>query len=167
MNWLRTIFVVSVVGGTVLPDHAIAQSLKDRLVGTWLLVSNTNTAPDGIKRQPFGESPKGVLILEANGRYAQVFTRPDRPKFKANNRLQGTPDEIKAAWDGALAHFGTWSVSEADKTVLLRVEGSFYPNQEGNEDKRVVNGLTADELHFLNAASSAGGQTEAKFRRAK
>lgn len=26
---------------------------------------------------------------------------------------------------------------EADKTVLLRVEGSFYPNQEGNEDKRV------------------------------
>jgi hypothetical protein len=167
MNWLRTICAVTVVGLTALPDYAVAQSLKDRLVGTWLLVSNTNTAPDGTKRQPFGESPKGVLILEANGRYAQVFTRPDRPKFKANNRLQGTPDEIKAAWDGALAHFGTWSVSEVDKTVLLRVEGSFYPTQEGNEDKRVVNSLTADELHFLNAASSAGGQTEAMFQRVK
>jgi hypothetical protein len=143
MNWLRTIFAVTVVGLTALPEYAVAQSLKDRLIGTWLLVSNTNTAPDGTKRQPFGESPKGVLILEANGRYAQVFTRPQRPKFKANNRLQGTPDEIKAAWDGALAHFGTWQVSEADTTVLLSVEGSFYPNQEGNQDKRVVHSLTA------------------------
>jgi hypothetical protein len=90
------------------------------------------------------------------------------PQVQGQQSIAGhTPDEIKAAWDGALAHFGTWSVSEADKTVLLRVDGSFYPNQEGNEDKRVVNSLTADELHFLNAASSAGGQTEAMFRLAK
>ena len=160
MNWLRAVFAVTVLGLTAVPDYAIAQSLKDRLVGTWLLVSNTNTAPDGTKRQPFGESPKGVLILEANGRYAQVFTRPDRPKFKANNRLQGTPDEIKAAWEGALAHFGTWSVSEADKTVLLRVEGSFYPNQEGNEDKRVVNSL-ASGSPGRNGASTASGAKSA------
>jgi hypothetical protein len=53
---------------TALPDYAVAQSLKDRLVGSWLLISNTNTAPDGTKRQPFGENPKGVLFLEANGR---------------------------------------------------------------------------------------------------
>jgi hypothetical protein len=166
MNWLRTIFVVTVVGLTALPDHAMAQSLRDRLVGTWLLVANTNSAPDGTKRQLFGESPTGILILEANGRYAQVFTRTGRPKFKANNRLQGTPDEIKAAWDGAVAHFGTWSVSEADKALLLRVDGSFYPNQEGSEDKRVVSNVTADELQMLNA-SSAGGTTEATFRRVK
>jgi hypothetical protein len=166
MNWLRTIFVVTVVGLTALPDHAMAQSLRDRLVGTWLLVANTNSAPDGTKRQLFGESPTGILILEANGRYAQVFTRTGRPKFKANNRLQGTPDEIKAAWDGAVAHFGTWSVSEADNALLLRVDGSFYPNQEGSEDKRVVSNVTADELQMLNA-SSAGGTTEATFRRVK
>jgi hypothetical protein len=67
-----------------------------------------------------------------------VFTRIGRAKFKANNRLQGTPDEIKAAWDGAVAHFGTWSVGEPDKALLLRVDVSFYPNQEG--------AVTADEL---------------------
>src|SRR2546426_1006079 len=117
-------------------SHAQAQqnALKDQLVGTWLLVSNENVAPDGTKRQPFGANPKGILILDANGRYAQVFTHPDRPKFKANNRLQGTSEEIKAAWDGALAHFGSWSIIESDKSVILRVEGSFYPNQEGNND---------------------------------
>jgi Lipocalin-like domain len=156
--WLRTIFAVTVVGLTALPDHAIAQSLKERLVGTWLLVSNTNTAPDGTQRQPFGDNPNGILILEANGRYAQVFTRSGRPKFKANNRLQGTPDEMKAAWDGAVAHFGTWSVGEPDKALLLRVDVSFYPNQEG--------AVTADELQMLNE-SRAGGTTEATFRRVK
>ena len=149
--------------------HAQAQqkALKDQLVGTWSLVSNENVAADGTKRQPFGPSPKGILILDANGQYAQVFTHIGRPKFKANNRLQGTPEEIKAAWDGALAHFGTWSVVEADKTVVLRVEGSFYPNQEGNDDKRLVSSVTADELKFVNAASTAGGRTEAVFSRAK
>jgi hypothetical protein len=146
-------------------DYAVAQSLKDQLAGTWLLVSNVNVAQDGTKRQPFGDSPKGVLILQSDGHYAAMFTRPGRPKFKANNRLQGTPEELKAAWDGALAHFGTWSVVEADKTVLLRVEGFLYPNQEGNEDKRLVSSLTPDELTFVNAASSAGGRTEAVFRR--
>jgi hypothetical protein len=95
-------------------DYAVAQSLKDQLAGTWLLVSNVNVAPDGTKRQPFGDSPKGVLILQSDGHYAAMFIRPGRPKFKANNRLQGTPEELKAAWDGALAHFGTWSVVEAD-----------------------------------------------------
>ena len=149
--------------------HAQAQqkALKDQLVGTWSLVSNENVAPDGTKRQPFGVSPKGILILDANGHYAQVFTHAGRPKFKTNNRLRGTPEEIKAAWDGALAHFGTWSVIEADKTVVLRVEGSFYPNQEGNDDRRFVSNVTVDELKFVNATSTAGGKTEAVFRRAK
>ena len=149
--------------------HAQAQqtALKDQLVGSWSLISNENVAADGTKRQPFGASPKGILILEANGRYAQVFTLADRPKFKANNRLQGTPEEIKAAWDGALAHFGTWSVIESDKTVVLRVEGSFYPNQEGSNDRRFVSSVTFDELKFVNAASTSGGRTEAVFKRAK
>lgn len=169
MFWPRILMIsgITTLGLTSLTEHALAQnkSLRDQLVGTWSLVANINETPDGTKRQPFGDSPKGVLILEANGRYAQVFTRPGRPKFKSDNRLQGTPEEIKAAWDGALAHFGTWSVAEADKTVVLRVDGSFYPNQEGSEDKRTVSSVTPDELKFVNAASTAGGRTEAVFKR--
>jgi Lipocalin-like domain len=110
LSRLLMIAAITLVGS----DYAVAQSLKDQLAGTWLLVSNVNVAPDGTKRQPFGDSPKGVLILQSDGHYAAMFIRPGRPKFKANNRLQGTPEELKAAWDGALAHFGTWSVVEAD-----------------------------------------------------
>jgi hypothetical protein len=74
------IFVVTVREPDCPPgSRAIGESLRERLVGM-AIGFNTNTGPDGTNRQPFGESPTGILILEANGRYAQVFTRPGRPK---------------------------------------------------------------------------------------
>jgi Lipocalin-like domain len=103
-------------------------------------------ASDGTKRQIFGANPKGILILEANGRYAQIFVRPGRPNFKANNRLQGTPEEIKAAYEGALVHFGTWSVTEADKTIIVRTEGALYPNQEGTQGQRTIVNLNGGRI---------------------
>ena len=57
---------------------------------------------------------------------------PDRPNFKVNNRLEGTPDENKAAVHGTTATFGTWSVDEANKTITVRNEGSMFPNQVGS-----------------------------------
>jgi hypothetical protein len=168
----RNIFGLSIIttlGVSLLSGSAFCQqkSLKEQLVGTWTIVSNINVAPDGTKRQIFGANPKGILIFESNGRYAQIFVRPDRPKFKANNRLQGTPEEIKAAYEGALVHFGTWSVTETDKTIVVKTEGALYPNQEGTEGKRTIVSLTTDDLKLANPASGAGGTTEAIFRRAK
>ena len=169
MNRRNTLSLCATIalGLALLPGSAVSQQkpLKEQLVGTWTIVSNDNVAPDGTKRQIFGANPKGILMFESNGRYAQIFVRPDRPKFKANNRLQGTPEEIRAAYEGALVHFGTWSVTEAD--IVIRTEGALYPNQEGTEGKRTIVKLTADELKLANPASGAGGTTEAVFRRAK
>jgi Lipocalin-like domain len=157
LSRLLMIAAITLVGS----DYAVAQSLKDQLAGTWLLVSNVNVAPDGTKRQPFGDSPKGVLILQSDGHYAAMFIRPGRPKFKANNRLQGRPKNSRRRGmaRSRISARGQWS------RRTLRVEGSLYPNQEGNEDKRLVSSLTPDELTFVNAASSACGRTEAVFRR--
>jgi hypothetical protein len=162
-------FSMLMLAVAIVPGTAVGQqkSLKDQLVGTWALISNDNVAPDGTKRQIFGANPKGILIFQSNGRYAQIFLRPGRPNFKTNNRLQGTPEEIKAAYEGALVHFGTWSVTEADKTIIVRTEGALYPNQEQTEGKRSIISLTADELKLANPSSGAGGTTEAVFSRAK
>jgi Lipocalin-like domain len=161
--------VTIALGLALLPSSTLAQqkSLKEQLVGTWTTVSADNVLPDGTKRQLFGANPKGLIIFDANGRYAFVQLDPDRPKFKVNNRLQGTPEEVKAAWDGAVAHFGTWSVTEADKTIGLRIEGSLYPNQSGTDGKRSIVSLTADELKWINPAAGAGGRAETVYKRAK
>jgi len=87
---------VAVLGLTLLPGTALAQQkpLKDQLAGTWTIVSNDNVAPDGTKRQLFGPNPKGLLILAANGQFAQIMVRADRSNFKANNRLEGTAEGL-------------------------------------------------------------------------
>jgi hypothetical protein len=81
--------VITAVGLASLPGGALAQQklLTEQLAGTWTIISNDNIAPDGTKRQLFGANPKGILVLAANGQYAQIIVRPDMPKFKVDNRL--------------------------------------------------------------------------------
>ena len=163
-----SISAMTAFGLALLPGGALAQqkSLKEQLTGTWTIVSNDNVAPDGTKRQLFGANPKGVLVLAANGQYAQIFVRPDRPKFKVNNRLEGTPEENKAAVQGTVATFGTWSADEASKTLIVRIEGSLFPNQVGMDQKRTV-ALAGDELKISNPNPASGGKSESVWKRAK
>jgi putative ABC transport system substrate-binding protein len=146
-----------------LPGSTIGQqkSLKDQLIGAWTLVS---AAPNGAKY--FGANPKGILILDASGRFAVVQGRPDRPKFKTSNDLplRETPAaEYGEAARAFAAGFGTWFVNEADKTLILRLEGALIPNAEGAETKVSVS-LAGDELK-LTAANAPGEDTV--YRRAK
>jgi hypothetical protein len=160
--------MIAALALALLPGSALAQpkSLKEQLTGTWTLVSADNIAPDGTKREMFGPNPKGILILAANGQYAQIFVRPDVPKFQANNRSQGTAEENKAAVQGTIAQFGTWWVDEASKSLIVRFEGSMFPNLTGTESKRSVT-LAEDELKVSNPNPGAGGRAETVFKRAK
>ena len=94
-------------GAALSAGAAMAQQrpLKDQLVGTWTAVSAESTGPNGAKQQFFGATPKGILTLDAGGRYTQVFARPGRPKFKSASRfsLEATPEELKAAVMGSVA----------------------------------------------------------------
>src|SRR5439155_23086803 len=142
--------------------------LKDQLIGTWSLVSSDATAPSGAKQQHYGANPKGILILDAGGRYAQVIARPGRPKFKSATRfsLEATSEELKAAVTGFVASFGTWSVNEADKSFSRRQEGALVPNTEGTEAKYSVS-LVEDELKTTSVSPVTGDRNEAVYRRAR
>jgi hypothetical protein len=165
---ILSLSMITALGLALLPGSALAQqkSLKEQLTGIWTLVSNDSTAPDGTKRQLFGANPKGILILDASGRYAQIYMRPDVPKFKANNRLEGTSEENKAVVQGTVAQFGTWSVDEAGKILTVRAEGNMFPNLVGTDSKRSVT-VEGDELKMSNPAPGSGGRTESVFKRAK
>jgi len=149
-------------------DTAAQQkALKDELTGSWTLVSIEVTPPTGTKREEFGANPKGILILDAGGRYANVIMRPDRPKFKASDNLrQDVPAaELGEAARAFAANFGAWSVNEADKTLIRRLEGALFPNAEGLETKASVS-LAGDELKLV-VTSANGARTDAVYRRAK
>jgi hypothetical protein len=145
-----------------------ANSLKDQIVGSWNFVVAEVTAPDGKKSFPFGETPKGILIFTADGRFAQIHVASDVPKIASNNRMTGTSEEYAAIMRGSLSVFGTYTVDEAKKTVTYNIVSASFPNWEGEAQTRVIDKLNPDE--FVNTNPNvAGGRGSASnfYRRVK
>jgi hypothetical protein len=167
---ILSLSAITVLGLALLPTSAVSQqkTLKEQLVGTWMLISDEATPPTGPKRQDFGANPRGILILDAGGRYAQVHGRTDRPKFKASAdaRLVTPAAEYGEAARGFAGNFGTWSVNEAEKTLTRRFEGALIPNVEGTETKITVS-LSGDELKLSSTSPITQVRTDQVYRRAK
>ena len=162
------IAAVAVLALALSAGTAIAQSLKQQIVGTWDFTVAEVTAADGKKSFPFGETPKGILIFTPDGRFAQIHVASDVPKFASGNRLTGTPEEYAAISKRSLSVFGTYTVDEEKKTVTYKIISSTFPNWEGEAQTRTIDKLTADE--FVNTNPNvAGGRGSAAnyYKRAK
>ena len=155
-------------GIALSPGDALAQqkSLKEQLVGTWILVSSAIIRPDGTKTDR--PNLKGIVIYTSAGHFALVNVRADLPKLAANNRARATAEEARAVVAGSIAYFGTYSVNEVEKVITAKVEGSTFANLIGGaEQKRIITSLTADELKFTNPRSQSGATLELVWKRAK
>jgi hypothetical protein len=132
-----------------------AKGLKEQIVGTWNFVVAEVAAPDGKKSFPFGETPKGILIFTADGRFAQIHVAGDVPKIASNNRMTGTSEEYAGIMRRSLSVFGTYTVDEAGKTITYTIVSSSFPNWEGEAQTRTIDKLTDDE--FVNTNPNVGG----------
>jgi hypothetical protein len=155
MSLIRSLALTLLLAAFTLP--AIAQTpAQSSLVGTWSLVMVDNLLPDGSRVQLYGPDPKGILILDASGRYAmEIFRSEDRPRFAANDKSKGTPDEYKAAVQGSNAHFGTYTVNP-DHSITFHIQNATYPNWEGTDRKSPFT-LTGDELKVTVTNPTTGG----------
>ena len=143
-------------------------SLKHAIVGSWNFVVAEVNAPDGRKSFPFGETPKGILIFTADGRFAQIHVASDVPRIASNNRLTGTPEEYADIMRRSLSVFGTYTVDEARKTVTYNIVSASFPNWEGEAQTRVIDKLTADEFVNTNPGVAGGrGSASNLYRRVK
>jgi hypothetical protein len=149
--------------------EALAQkSLKEQIVGSWDFVVAEVTAADGKKSFPFGETPKGILIFTADGRFAQIHVASDVPKIASGNRLTGTAEEYAAINRRSLSVFGSYTVDEDKKTVTYRITSSTFPNWEGEAQTRTIDKLTADEFVNTNPNVAGGrGSASNRYRRVK
>jgi hypothetical protein len=151
--------VLSVGAGITQP----VTSLKDQIVGTWDFVVAEVTAPDGKKSFPFGETPKGILIFTADGRFAQVHVAGDVPRIASNNRLTGTPEEYAEIMRRSLSVFGTYTVDEANRTVTYNIVSASFPNWQGEAQTRAIDKLTADEFVNTNRGLAGGRGSASNF----
>jgi Lipocalin-like domain len=125
---ILSLSAIATVGLTAPLSTAVGQekTIKDQIVGTWTFVSALDVQLDGKKTDRWGPNPKGIFMFDAHGHFAQFITRSDLPKFAAGTADKGTADEAKAVLSGFVASFGTYTVNEADKTVITHVEGSVF-----------------------------------------
>ena len=152
--------------GVVLSASQVCAQTVEDLAGTWTIVSSVNEQ-DGKKTEAYGPNPKGVLTVDANGRYVLVIARAGLPRVASNNRTTGTPEENKALVQGSITHFGTLSVNAADKIMTFKVEThTTFPNWDGTEQKRPFT-ISGDELTLTVPATSSAGTSTAVWKRAK
>ena len=142
---------------------AFAQGASD-VVGTWLFVSSIRDG-DGGKINTYGAEAEGRMTLDAGGHYSITIIGANLPKFASGAVFRGTAEENAAVLGRSNAHFGTYSVDPADKSIMFRTERGTFPNGDGTSQKRRFT-LTGDELAYVIPLPN-GGISVVTWRRAK
>jgi hypothetical protein len=155
-----------IASSALLAMNKVSAQQQSQLTGVWTFVSGGAKLPDG--SPAWGANPKGLLIFTADGHYSSQLLRSDRPKFTADSRIKGTPEENRAAVHGYIGSFGTYSVDSAGKNFTIKFTASSYPNLEGTEQTRPFT-IEGSELRITNPAPSIGGGSPSQlvYRRAK
>jgi hypothetical protein len=145
------------------PGLALAQSLKDDIVGAWRTVSYYSDQ-GGVKVNTFGDKPVGLTVFDRSGYVISYLSIPDLPKFAVNNRSKGTDAEYRAVAQGIISQFGTYTV-ESD-TVTMKWIASSFPNRAGTTEKRTYT-IKGNEMTLVNPTGAGGGIAHTTFVRVK
>jgi Lipocalin-like domain len=149
--------------------------LKEQLVGTWTLVSSDQVRPDGSKLQQFGANPRGINVFDPNGRFFLMVASPDllmvasadNSKIVSNGPSKSNSEKVGGMIAESIAYYGTYTVNETEKVVILHLEASTFPNQVGTDQKRTITSLTANELKYSSPAAIPGAQVHQAWKRAE
>ena len=143
------------------------KSVKEQIVGAWTLASVTSEMEDGTKGEPFGPSPKGIIIFSGDGHFSLFQSRAEIPKIAANDRAKATPEEAQSIVASSIAYFGTFLIDEGTKIMTVNLAASTYPNVAAiPNQKRTITLLTADELKFDNPKTPNGMTLRTAWKRA-
>jgi hypothetical protein len=130
----------------------------EQFVGTWKLVSFELRTSTGRVIYPYSQDAVGILMYDAHGNMNGQTMRPGRPAFASGDLMRGTPEEIKAAFEGFLGYFGTYEVHEEEGTVIHHVTGSVFPNYVGENQVRFFQ-FSGNRLSLSIPPIQAGGAT--------
>jgi hypothetical protein len=134
---------------------ARADGMREKLVGTWELVSLTTVLGDDIV-EPFGPAPRGRQIIAPDGRFISLTARSSLPLVASANPMRATDEEYRAIGQGAQAVYGSYVVDEATSEIVFTVDVSTFPNLEGLRQRR-VSIVDGDTWRYVNPTSATGG----------
>ena len=149
-------------------SESIAQqtSIAEQLVGTWTLVSSDQVRPDGSTLKQFGTNPKGINVFDVNGRFFLMIASADNWQIASSDLGKTNSAETGRLITESIAYYGTYTVNETERFIMLHLDASTFPNQIGTDQKRTVTALTANELKYTTPAARSGVQVHQVWKRA-
>jgi Lipocalin-like domain len=110
--------------------------IRDRIVGTWKLVSTEQTMKDGTTRPSprYGAEGKGFLMYQRDGYMCADLVNPHRPKWA--DPVHPTQEEKLAAADGTFAYCGRYEIDVKQKQIVHLPEVATDPGYVGSRQIR-------------------------------
>jgi lipocalin-like protein len=108
--------------------------IRARLVGMWRLVSYQTMERDGRTGKPYGDAV-GRLEYDNRGNMAGQVMRPGRARVEVG---EGAAQQVRAAYLGYIAYFGTYEVASDGQSVVHHVEGALNPAWVGSHQVRAL-----------------------------
>jgi hypothetical protein len=113
-----------------------ADAVQKQLIGTWKITAfedrKDDHDPNSEWTYPYGKNPKGYFVYDNTGHVMiQIMKTPQSPPFASGDDEKPTVEEMKRAFTGYVAYFGTYTVDAAKRVVIHQVEGSLKPILSG------------------------------------
>jgi hypothetical protein len=110
--------------------------IRERILGTWKLVSMEETMKDGTTRPfpSFGPHAKGFLMYQRDGYMCAQIVNPDRPKWA--DPEHATSEEKLAAADGTFAYCGRYEIDVKQQWIVHLPEVATDPGFMGSRQIR-------------------------------
>jgi hypothetical protein len=129
------VLLLSLSGCATSPTPPVSAAAG--LVGNWRLLAAETLRDNGeITTVWMGEKPVGLITYQPNGLMSVQIMRDPRPAFASGSRASATPEELKKAFFGYYAYWGTYAVHTADSSVSHQLAASLYPEEVGIVYKR-------------------------------
>lgn len=154
---------IAVLAGLATRDTAETATTSP-LAGAWALVAADRILPDGRQVRDYGEAPKGLLIVDARGRYSLQLFAAERLRFAGGNKAEGSADEFRSAALGSSTHYGTLSIDDRDGVLVFAIDAASFPNWDGTTQRRAYR-LDGDTLSYRVPARTDGSIPLSVWRR--
>lgn len=132
---MRAILILVITTMVISTSGAHSQA-PAMLVGTWRLVSVETRNSTGQVQYPLGQHVVGQLFYDARGNMGAQLVGENRLAFASPDPFRGTDAEVRAAFQGYAAYFGTYTVDPVKQTVTHHVRGALFPNWTGGDQLR-------------------------------
>jgi hypothetical protein len=152
---MNTGIVAVLLALTILfPFNGSAQS-KNALVGTWKLVSATETTKKGEVRDIYGKNPAGLLTYTADGRMMAIITNGGRKSLSVPDYVGAPAEERAEAFATLVAYAGRYTLD--GNKVIHHLEASWLKNVVNMDVIRFIVKLQGNKVTLRTAPFPRGG----------